>query len=98
MIECYLEGRPLLPEYHLTRPSLYVEAAILTADEVAEAARPAMPHLAPAKRAKNFQEVELGLKEKAAFAEARRCLRCDLETEDGRRAIKALKIKSGGRP
>ncbi len=98
MIECYLEGRPLLPEHRLTRPSLYVEAAILTADEVAEAARPAMPHLAPAKRAKNFREVELGLKETAAFAEARRCLRCDLETEDGRRAIKALKIKNGGRP
>ncbi|MBN1940441.1 MAG: NADH-quinone oxidoreductase subunit NuoF [Candidatus Aminicenantes bacterium] len=98
MIECYLEGRPLLPEYKLTRPSLYIEAVALTPEEAVSAARPPMPHLAPAKRAKNFKEVELGLKEKAALGEARRCLRCDLETEDGRRAIKALKLKSGGRP
>ena len=98
MIERYLEGRPLEPEYGLIRPSLYVEPAALTPEEAAEASRPAMPHLAPAKRAKNFQEVELGLRENAALAEARRCLRCDLETEDGRRAMKALKTKDGGRP
>jgi NADPH-dependent glutamate synthase beta subunit-like oxidoreductase len=97
MIECYLSRKPLEPEYHLTRPSLYVEPVMLTPEEAAGADRPAMPHLAPAKRAKNFQEVELGLKEKAAVAEARRCLRCDLETEDGKRALKALKIKGGGR-
>jgi hypothetical protein len=31
--------------------------------------------------------VELGLIETAAVAEARRCLRCELETEDGKNAI-----------
>ncbi|HIC85566.1 MAG TPA: hypothetical protein EYP06_04630, partial [Desulfobacterales bacterium] len=31
-----------------------------------------------AKRKANFREVELGLDEKTALAEARRCLRCDL--------------------
>ena len=36
------------------------------------------------RRPKNFQEVEIGLTEEMAVREARRCLRCDLETEDGK--------------
>jgi NADH-quinone oxidoreductase subunit F len=98
MIECYLEGRSLQPTYCLTRPSVYIEPCVLTPEEAAVAARPEMSRLSPAKRKKNFQEVELGLKEKQAVAEARRCLRCDLETEDGRRAMKALKETKGDRP
>jgi hypothetical protein len=82
----------------LTRPSVYIEPCVLTPEEAAVAARPEMSRLSPAKRKKNFQEVELGLKEKQAVAEARRCLRCDLETEDGRRAMKALKETKGDRP
>jgi formate dehydrogenase beta subunit len=40
--------------------------------------RAAMPQLAVDKRQGNFAEVELGLEEKAAVEEAKRCLRCDL--------------------
>jgi NADPH-dependent glutamate synthase beta subunit-like oxidoreductase len=40
--------------------------------------RVAMPQLAVDKRRGNFAEVELGLDEKAAVEEAKRCLRCDL--------------------
>jgi NADPH-dependent glutamate synthase beta subunit-like oxidoreductase len=51
-------------------------------DDFAGAHRPAMPKLELAKREGNFREVELGLDEAAAQAEAKRCLRCDLEWLD----------------
>ena len=41
-----------------------------------------MPKLGLAEREGNFCEVELGLNEAAAQAEAKRCLRCDLEWLD----------------
>ena len=41
-----------------------------------------MPKLDLAEREGNFREVELGLDEAAAQAEAKRCLRCDLEWLD----------------
>jgi len=46
-----------------------------------------MPRLTRSARKKNFKEVELGFNEAAAVAEAKRCLRCELETEDGKNAI-----------
>jgi NADH-quinone oxidoreductase subunit F len=48
-------------------------------EDYAEAARPEMPIRSPKKRAKSFDEVELGFDEKVACAEAKRCLRCDIE-------------------
>ena len=51
-------------------------------DDFAGARRPPMPKLELAQREGNFREVELGLGEAAAQAEARRCLRCDLEWLD----------------
>jgi formate dehydrogenase major subunit len=94
MIAKYIEGKPLKPDYMLSRPSLYVEPPTLSEDEILKAQRPKMNRLSTKDRANNFREVELGLTEKAAIREARRCLRCDLETEDGKAAIKALKEKS----
>jgi NADPH-dependent glutamate synthase beta subunit-like oxidoreductase len=46
-----------------------------------------MPHLPPLKRKYLHAEVELGFSREVAVQEARRCLRCDLETEDGKKAI-----------
>jgi len=71
----------------LTRPSLYVQPVELTEDEIENAKRPEMPQLPIEKREKNFNEVELGLSEVMAIKEARRCLRCELETKDGKKAI-----------
>jgi len=51
-------------------------------DEMASARRPATPRLSVAEREGNWREVEVGLSEEAARAEARRCLRCDLEWLD----------------
>ncbi len=94
MIAKYIEGKPLKPDYKLSRPSLYIEPPTLSEEEILKAERPKMNRLSTKDRANNFREVELGLTEKAAIREARRCLRCDLETEDGKAAIKALKEKS----
>jgi len=48
-------------------------------EDYATAQRPQMPTRAPEKRIKSFDEIELGFAEKEACAEAKRCLRCDLE-------------------
>jgi len=86
-IEKYLEGKSLAREYKLNRPSLYVEPIELTEEEIEGAKRSKMPKLSVKERQKNFKEVELGLTEEMAIKEARRCLRCELETKDGKRAI-----------
>jgi len=87
MIEKHLEGERLDREHTLTRPSIYIEPVELTEEELARTKRPKMPRLTRTARKKNFKEVELGLTEEAAVAEARRCLRCELETEEGKKAI-----------
>jgi NADH-quinone oxidoreductase subunit F len=51
-------------------------------EDYAEAQRPAMPEVSVAQRQGSFCEVELGLDEKTACEEAKRCLRCDLEWLD----------------
>ena len=86
-IENYIEGKSLAREYNLARPSLYIEPVELTEEEIEKARRPKMPKLSLKARKKNFKEVELGLAEEMAIKEARRCLRCELETEDGKKAI-----------
>jgi NADH-quinone oxidoreductase subunit F len=86
-IQKYLEGKRVERDYPLTRPSYYIEPVGLTEKELAWAKRPKMPRLSPRSRHKNFREVERGLTERAAVKEARRCLRCELETEEGKQAI-----------
>lgn len=86
-IESYLEGKQVQREYKLTRPSVYLPAVELTEEEIIKAKRPKMPILSKKKRRKNFKEVELGLTEEISIKEARRCLRCELETEEGKAAL-----------
>ncbi len=83
----YLEGVQPVREYKLNRPSLYVEPMELSAEETAKASRPKIPRLTVKDRRLSFREVIQGLNEAQAVREARRCLRCDLETEDGKKAI-----------
>jgi len=49
-----------------------------------------MPVLSPEKRKYNLKEVSQGLTEKQALREAKRCLRCDLETKEGSQFVKQL--------
>jgi len=60
----------------------------LTEEEIEDARRLPVPSLPIDKRSSNFNEVELGISEEMAKKEARRCLRCDLETEDGKKWLK----------
>jgi NADPH-dependent glutamate synthase beta subunit-like oxidoreductase len=85
-IHSYLEGRPLVRVRRPTRPSLYVPPVELKEDELQQAKRNKMPHLPPSKRRTMHEEVELGFSKDVAVREARRCLRCELETEDGKKA------------
>jgi pyruvate/2-oxoglutarate dehydrogenase complex dihydrolipoamide dehydrogenase (E3) component len=86
-IESYLEGRPLVRARQLSRPSRYVPPVELKEDELQQAKRSKMPHLPPSRRKTLHEEVELGFSKEVAVREARRCLRCELETEDGKKAI-----------
>ncbi len=86
-IEQYIQGQSVAREFKLSRPSIYVEPVEIGEAELRKAKREKMPHLAVSKRRRNFKEVELGFSEDQAIREARRCLRCELETADGKKAI-----------
>jgi NADH-quinone oxidoreductase subunit F len=86
-IDNYLQGRSIEKKYELSRPSVYIPPVELTEEEIENAQRAEIPRLGPEKRRKNFKEVALTLTKEMAVREARRCLRCELETQDG---IKAL--------
>ncbi len=97
MIVKYMRGETVAREYQLTRPSMYIEPVELTEEEIEEAKRPSLPNIPVKKRMYNFKEVDLNISEETAMKEARRCLRCDLETEDAKRwleEIKTAQVKS----
>ena len=75
----YLSGKGLVVFEDITLPDTYVAPADGEEDDTREKSRTKIPHLAVVKRNKNFCEVELCLTASDAMAEARRCLRCDLE-------------------
>jgi len=84
-IHKYLRGESLERDYKPTEPKLEVPAAEVTPEEAEELERPEMPALSVEERKGNFKEVELGLSEELAIREAKRCLRCDLESKGGKK-------------
>jgi len=86
-IDNYLQGKPVVREYNLSRPSVYIPPIELTEEEIETAQRSEVPRLSTQERRKNFKEVALTLTREMAVKEARRCLRCELETEDGVNAL-----------
>jgi hypothetical protein len=72
------EGEPESKEAWL---SYRLEPEAWDPEEYATAQRPEMPTQDPEKRVGDFSEIEQGLSEGVARAEACRCLRCDLERE-----------------
>jgi hypothetical protein len=75
----YLAGKGLVVFEDIVLPETYLEPADGDEEDSREKGRTKIPHLAVVKRNKNFCEVELCLSASDAMAEARRCLRCDLE-------------------
>jgi NADH-quinone oxidoreductase subunit F len=95
MIDKYLRGEALQRDYGPTRPSAYLPAVELTEQEIEQAERPAAPCLDVRERQGSFKEVELTWTEAMAMQEARRCLRCDLETEDAKRSLAGSRPEGG---
>ena len=79
-IHRYLRGESQERSYEVTRPTREVSPVELSGNELEELKRPIMPCLAIDQRATNFKEVELGFTKEQAIQEAKRCLRCDLES------------------
>ncbi|TET76305.1 MAG: FAD-binding protein, partial [Candidatus Cloacimonadota bacterium] len=90
-IDMFINGREIKREYKITKPSMYIEPVELSEEEVLEANRAQMAYLSVDDRKNNFKEVEQGFSEEIAIKEARRCLRCDLETKDGQKFLESLK-------
>ncbi len=80
MIDRYVRGEPVRREYTLVQPSRYEPPVELTDDEIEGATRQAAPSLPVDQRRTGFAEVDGPYTPEMAVAEARRCLRCDLET------------------
>jgi NADH-quinone oxidoreductase subunit F len=93
MIDRYLQGESVTREYDLVRPAGYESPVELTEEEIEEAARPTVPSVPLGERMDGFAEVELGLTEQLAVREARRCLRCDLETRQAKRQLEQIQAE-----
>lgn len=79
-IHRYLRGMPWRKEYRIAETKFEVPPVEIGEEELVSMTRPKMPTLSVSDRVANFKEVELGLTEEIAIGEARRCLRCDLES------------------
>ena len=91
MIDKHFQGEEIKPDYAPTRPSVYVEAHEIDPEKDIDLMRPAVSRIPVESRRSNFSEVDRKLNEDTAVKEAFRCLRCDLETEDGKAALKIHK-------
>jgi NADH-quinone oxidoreductase subunit F len=84
-IHKYLRGEDVVREYKPTEPKMEVPPIELSPEETAELERPKIPSLPVEERKGNFKEVELGFSKEVAVNEAKRCLRCDLESKGGKK-------------
>ncbi|MHC4538851.1 MAG: FAD-dependent oxidoreductase [Planctomycetota bacterium] len=82
MIHKYIQKLPVEWEYRVTQPAAHIGAVELTDKEIEELQKPPVPLLSLQERSGTFKEVELGYTEEMAIKEAKRCLRCDLDTEE----------------
>ncbi|MDH5466755.1 MAG: FAD-dependent oxidoreductase [Candidatus Aminicenantes bacterium] len=81
-INRYIRGEPFEKEYKPLESVMKVPPVELTEEEITkEMDRSEMPSLSIKERNGNFKEVELGITKEQAMKEARRCLRCDLESK-----------------
>jgi heterodisulfide reductase subunit A-like polyferredoxin len=75
-IDRYLRGEDLK-----AGRDIQLEPVALPRGDFPKAVREKMPRLAPAKRKRTFEEVQLGFSEVQALAEAKRCLECGICSE-----------------
>jgi NADH-quinone oxidoreductase subunit F len=82
MIHQYIQGQPVIRHYSVTRSALDIDVVELTDEEIETLHKPDMPLLPLPERLDGFREVQLGFDAEMAMAEAKRCIRCDKETEE----------------
>jgi NADH-quinone oxidoreductase subunit F len=90
-IHLYLSDKEITRTYGVTRPSTYVEPVELSDEELSVTSRGEMRRLPIGERRSGLGEVELGYEKTAAVREARRCLRCELETSEGQAFLEEIK-------
>ena len=79
IIDRYLRGKELVEPPKVKLPAVFIEPAVVSDEELEDAARVELATLDTKSRKKDFAEVEMTLSVEQATREARRCLRCDLE-------------------
>ena len=79
IIDRYLRGVELRETPGVTLPGFFIAPPEVSEEERETAVRARPANLPVGSRTKNFAEVEMSLSIEQATAEARRCLRCDLE-------------------
>jgi NADH-quinone oxidoreductase subunit F len=83
-IRKYLRGESIEKEYKPTEPRMEVPHVEISIEEATELERPKIPCISVEQRRGSFKEVELGFTKEQAVNEAKRCLRCDLESKGGK--------------
>jgi len=96
-IDMLLRGEKPTRHYEVTRPSMYVEPVELSEEELSITTRTPVDKQPLHTRKTSFQEVEFCYSKGQAMREARRCLRCGLETREGQQFLEGLRrsIKEG---
>lgn len=79
VIDRYIHGEELAEPPRVKLPSVFIEPAVVSDEELEDAERVEPATLNARSRKKSFAEVEMALSVEQAIHEARRCLRCDLE-------------------
>ena len=79
VIDRYLNGKELVKPPELKLPSVFIEPAVVSDEELEDAERVEPATINAKSRKKSFAEVEMALSVEQAIHEAQRCLRCDLE-------------------
>jgi NADH-quinone oxidoreductase subunit F len=77
-IDAFVRGVEIPEEPPFPKKRLQVVQFEVSEEKMEQLKRPEQPMLPMEKRKSTFEQVELGLSEKAARDEAKRCLRCDL--------------------
>lgn len=79
-IDAFLRGVEIPKEPPVPKKRMIVDRVEISEEKMDLLKRPEMPLLPIERRERTFEQVELGLSEKMARDEAKRCLRCDLSS------------------
>ena len=88
MIDKYLHKKPLIQNYSVTRPSIYVPPVEIYGADTSDVDKLVLSCAADSHETGNTGDTLHKMTDAQAVTDARRCLRCDLETEQGKLSIK----------